>query len=365
MALQLADRVQVTSTSYTTSSFTLGTTVTGFQAFTVLTSGNTTYYTATDSAGNWEVGYGTYTTGALARTTILASSNSGSVVTFSGTVNVWVDYPAEKAVIQDANGVVTTPVLNVTSTTSTTPNLTFNASNSGFTSGATVANSYLQTVIQNKSGTSGASTNYVLSNDLGTDSSYYGEFGMNSSGYTASGTFADFYSINNGIYFSGHDGDITVGSGNGYKLYFAWGSTGASAHVINASGAIGLSTNLGTSAATTGTSGFGTSGQVLTSAGSSSPPTWTTPAPATTYTTNYIPYGQGTTTLNQSSSFTYDGTTEIAPIQASSNGLVLNKNTVSSSYSIPSGYSASSVGPITLNSGVSVTVPSGSRWLVF
>ena len=309
MALQVADRVQVTSTSYTTSSFTLGSALTGFQSFTALTSGNTTYYAATDTVGNWEVGYGTYTTGALARTTILASSNSGSVVTFSGTVSIFITYPAEKVVIQDANGVVTTPVLNVTSTTSTTPNLTFNASNSGFTSGASVSGSYLQTVIQNKSGTAGASTNYVLSNDLGTDSSYYGEFGMNSSVYS-SGTPADFYSINNGLYFSGHDGDIAVGSGNGYKLYFPWGASANSAHVINASGAIGLSTNLGTTPATSGTTGFGTSGQMLTSNGSSAAPTWTTPAPATTYTTNYIPYGQGTTTLNQSSSFTYDGTTE-------------------------------------------------------
>jgi len=170
--------------------------------------------------------------------------------------------------------VLTVPVLIVNSTTSTTPNLTFNASNSGFTSGATIANNYLQTVIQNKSNTSGASTNYVLSNDLGTDSSYYGEFGMNSSGFTASGTFADFYSINNGIYFSGHDGDISVGSGNGYKLYFPWGATPNNAHVINASGAIGLSTNLGTSSATTGTTGYGTAGQVMISQGSSASPTW-------------------------------------------------------------------------------------------
>ena len=166
--------------------------------------------------------------------------------------------------------------LSTSSTTSTTPVLGFNASNTSFASGATISGSYLQAVLQNKSGTAGASTNFAVSNDLGTDSTYYGEFGMNSSVFTASGTFADFYSINNGIYFSGHDGDLSVGSGNGYKLYLTWGTTGQSAHVINSSGAIGLSTNLGTTAATTGTSGFGTSGQVLTSAGSSAAPTWTT-----------------------------------------------------------------------------------------
>ena len=167
--------------------------------------------------------------------------------------------------------------LSTSSTTSTTPTLGFNASNSPIAMGATISGSYLQAVLQNKSSTAGASTNFVLSNDLGTDSTYYGEFGMNSSVFSAS-TPSDFFSINNGVYFSGHDGDITVGSGNGYKTYLAWGSSGQSAHVINASGAIGLSTNLGTTPALSGTTGYGTSGQVLTSAGSSAAPTWTTPA---------------------------------------------------------------------------------------
>jgi hypothetical protein len=166
--------------------------------------------------------------------------------------------------------------LSTSSATSTTPVLSYNATNTALAIGATTASTYLQTVMQNKSGTAGASTNFAISNDLGTDSTYYGEFGMNSSVFSAS-TPADFFSINNGIYFSGHDGDISVGSGNGFKTYLAWGSTGQSAHVINATGAIGLSTNLGTTPALSGTTGFGTSGQVLTSAGSSAAPTWTTP----------------------------------------------------------------------------------------
>ena len=157
--------------------------------------------------------------------------------------------------------------------TSTTPVLSFNASNSIATFGSTTSGSYNQLVIQNKSNTAGASTNYVLSNDLGTDSTYYGEFGMNSSTFSAS-TPSDFFSLNNGVYFSAHDGDVTLGSGNGYKTYLAWGTTGQSAHVINASGAIGLSTNLGTTPALSGTTGFGTTGQVLTSQGSSAAPTW-------------------------------------------------------------------------------------------
>jgi hypothetical protein len=96
---------------------------------------------------------------------------------------------------------------------------------------------------------------------------------------------------------------------------------------------------------------------------------WTTfngKAPAVTYTTNYVPFGQGTTTPNLSASFTYTtGTGALrSPAVEASNGLVVNNLTIATSYSIPSGYAASSVGPVVLSSGVTITVPSGSRWVV-
>ena len=209
MALVVYDRVLQTGTANTTVSFSLSGTVTGYQSFAVVGNTNTTYYSATDGT-NWETGLGTYASSGtvLTRTTVLQSSNSNAAVTFSGTVTVWIDYTASKSVYQDANGTATAPQLASSSTTSTTPVLSFNAANTSYASGSTVSGNYLQTILQNKSGTAGASTNYVLSNDLGTDSSYYGEFGMNSSVFSAS-TPADFFSINNGVSFSGHDGDIT------------------------------------------------------------------------------------------------------------------------------------------------------------
>lgn len=94
---------------------------------------------------------------------------------------------------------------------------------------------------------------------------------------------------------------------------------------------------------------------------------WTTfngKAPAVTYTTSYIPYGQGTTTPNQSSSLTFASSTLTAPIVSASNGIVVNSNTVSASYTIPTGSSAMSAGPMTVASGQTVTVSSGSRWVV-
>jgi len=166
----------------------------------------------------------------------------------------------------------------------------------------------------------------------------------------------------------------------------------------------------------TGTTSFdgsqGTSGQVLTSAGTGNTPTWTTPttgtvtsvtgtapvvssggntpaismaqatgsvdgylsatdwttfnskAPAVTYTTNYVPYGQGTTTPNQNANFTFDGTTQTAPIQRASNGILVNSKSISASYTIAATDNAVSAGPVTIASGQTVTVSSGSRWVV-
>lgn len=53
-----------------------------------------------------------------------------------------------------------------------------------------------------------------------------------------------------------------------------------------------------------------------------------------------------------------------APVQIASNGININSATVSASYTIASGNNGFSVGPITVASGIAVTVSSGQRWLV-
>lgn len=87
---------------------------------------------------------------------------------------------------------------------------------------------------------------------------------------------------------------------------------------------------------------------------------------STPITSNYIPYGSGTNTLNSSSSFTYNNSTgdQTAPQQVASNGLVLNSATVSTSYTIATGNNAMSAGPVTISSGVTVTISSGQRWVI-
>jgi hypothetical protein len=108
MALVLKDRVKETTSTTGTSNFVLGGASSGYQTFSVVGNGNTTYYAAFDSAtGDWEVGIGTYsTTGpTLTRDTVLESSNAGSKVVFAaGPKDVFLTYPAERAVYLDAAG---------------------------------------------------------------------------------------------------------------------------------------------------------------------------------------------------------------------------------------------------------------------
>ena len=40
------------------------------------------------------------------------------------------------------------------------------------------------------------------------------------------------------------------------------------------------------------------------------------------------------------------------------------KNVIAANYSISSTYNAVTAGPITINNGISVTVPSGSTWVI-
>jgi hypothetical protein len=105
MALVLNDRVKETTTTTGTSSFALGGAVTGFQTFSAGVGANNTTYYAIASGSDWEVGLGTLSSDGLtlARTTILQSSNSDSIVTFgSGSKDIFCTYPASKAVTSDA-----------------------------------------------------------------------------------------------------------------------------------------------------------------------------------------------------------------------------------------------------------------------
>lgn len=112
MPFIIADRVRETSTTVGTGSIALAGAVTGYRTFgSVLASTDTTFYTFADQGGaNWEVGIGTFTApSTLARTTILSSSNGGSIVTFgAGTKDVFISLPASRTNVSDQPNVIDT-----------------------------------------------------------------------------------------------------------------------------------------------------------------------------------------------------------------------------------------------------------------
>ena len=132
MAVILKDRVKVVATTTGTGTFTLGAASVGFQSFAVIGDGNETYYTIAMQPGgvdgDFEVGIGTVTDTAgvftLSRDTVLESSDAGSKVDFpAGSKDVFVTYPAERAVFENAAGTAVT-ALDVTTLGATTANIT-------------------------------------------------------------------------------------------------------------------------------------------------------------------------------------------------------------------------------------------------
>lgn len=100
MATLLADRVQETTTVTGTGSATLLGAVSGFQSFSVIGNGNSTYYSIVNGS-EWEIGLGTYsTTGpTLSRDTVYSNSlGTTAKINFSaGTKNVFITYTAQSA----------------------------------------------------------------------------------------------------------------------------------------------------------------------------------------------------------------------------------------------------------------------------
>ena len=278
MALVLKDRVQETTTTTGTGTLTLGGAVTGYQSFSAIGNANTTYYAIYANGGSeWEVGIGTYTASGttLSRDTVLASSNSGSLVNFSaGTKNVWCDYPAGKAVYTDSSGNVTGYAISNGTINGTTIGAT-SATTGAFTT-VTASTSLTTPTVQATS-----SAGLSLKNTGGTTQMLMGAGG------------GDNLAINVSTNLNGTNAQIDISpTGTGHVHI---NPTGVNSIQVNPT-YVGTMDNITIGATTpkngsfvdlsvTGITSFdgsqGTSGQVLTSAGTGATPTWTTPTTGT------------------------------------------------------------------------------------
>lgn len=272
MALVSADRVREFSTTLGTGTFTLSGAAVGYQSFSsAIGNGNTCYYAISNpGTTEWEVGLGTVGSGTLARTTVYASSNAGSLVAFSaGTKDVFATYPAEFAAFQQSPATFST--LNATALTAT--------DDSEFTSTGALTISKGTTGEQPGTPTTGMIRYNTTSNE-----------------------------------FEGYSGASPTWKSIGGSALSNDTSTSTYIYPLFASSTSGTAQNIYTS----------------------SP--------------NYL-FKPSTGELQ-------------ASVITANQGFLQNANTITQSYDIPSNYNAVSAGPITVNSGVLVTVPSGSTWVV-
>ena len=229
-----------------------------------------------------------------------------------------------------------------------------------FASFTSSVNSYNQIILQNTNSGNAASTDFIVSNNLATSAAYYGDFGINSSGFSGTGALG----AANNVYLYSQGTDLAIGTGSSNSIHFVTNANSADAITVNPSNAVAFNGS------------YGTSGYILQSNGSGTPPTWvsntagltiTSTTSNTNYNVGFQSASSGTTTVDYiNTSFTANPSTGAltAPEIVASNGLVINANTVNTSYTIASGQNAMSVGPITVATGKSVTIPSGSRWVV-
>jgi hypothetical protein len=131
-----------------------------------------------------------------------------------------------------------------------------------FSSYKTSINSYAQKIIQNTNNGAVASVDFIVSNDVGTANTYYGDFGMNSSGFSGTGSFQ----APNAVFLYSITADLVIGTKSSNYIRFVANDSSVDAITIAPSGAVSFNAN------------YGTTGQILTSAGNSSPPTWVSPS---------------------------------------------------------------------------------------
>ena len=457
MALVLANRVQESATANTTVSFTLTGAVTGFQTFAVIGNTNTTFYSATDTTGNWEVGLGTYSTSGptLTRTTIYASSNTGSAVTFSGTVSVFVTYPSGRSVNLDGSGnvsalgtvasgtwqgstigvayggtgVTTSSGANSVVLRDANSNITVNRLSqgiqtitaSGGTTVLTAASQFNQALV----GTGGHTFQLPDATTL-TDTTAF-QFNNNATGTltiinnasatvgtVASGGAANIALLSNATVAGTWDvhayipesvtwgtnalalGSTVISGGTwqGGTIQPGYGGTGLTTftganNALYSTGASTLTAGTlpivaGGTGQTTANAAFnalapsqsGNSGKYLTTDGTDT--SWATLGGGasisndTTTSTNVYPLFAAATSGTPSTIYTSNAKLLYKPstgdMQSSavtaSNGIFVNSATVTASYTVASGNNASSAGPLLVDSGVTVTVSSGGRWVI-
>ena len=204
---------------------------------------NLTFNSSTDTVGTTNV----TATGAVAGNTVASTTTVTAGTSVTATTSVTgATVIANKAIAPTA----TTGAHSYGTLSYTDTNI--------FESSQTSVDSYAQKILQNTSNGSSASVDYIVSNDLGTSTTYFGDFGMNSSTYSGIGPFQ----LPSAVYLYSTNSDLVIGTKTAHHLRLVTNDNSADSMTIDPNGAVAFNGN------------YGVAGKVLSSNGTSGAPTW-------------------------------------------------------------------------------------------
>jgi hypothetical protein len=193
--------------------------------------GGSMVYPAAGVAVSTGSAWGTSLTNTTVGTNLLTATNPSAIsypkidasnnVTFRTPAQMLADIGALPVANPAYTGVLTTGTLGYTATN---PLATFQSS----------VNAFNQFIIQNSNSGSAASADIVVNNDVSTNTTFYGDFGMNSSGFTGSGSFNQPSSV----YLTSTSADLAIGTTTNHGIHFAVNNGATDALYIKNTGVI-------------------------------------------------------------------------------------------------------------------------------
>ena len=180
-----------------------------------------------------------FTTGgniAIALTPVVGEAIS---LTYDATTTKWYPSLSNTAIAYSATGVISASsnagVFNYGTLSYSDPNI--------FSSYTTSVNTFAQAILQNTDTGALSSVDYIVSNNLGSATINYGDFGINGSGFTGSGAFNQA----NTVYVTATTGELALGTTTSNGIHFVVNGGATDAMTISSAGALSVSGLIATS----------------------------------------------------------------------------------------------------------------------